>query len=103
MILKGKFTSEWEDGNVTTDCTLDTETGELNADSVDVSDLGCLFREIFTDSLNNEYPVCNYCHTFIMKTAIVDDQVGKGIHEERICTNEFCDSHFDDSFFENLP
>ena len=93
MILKGKFTSEWENGNVTTDCTLDTETGELNADSVDVSDLGCLFRETFTDSLNNEYHVCNCCHTFIMKTAIVDDNVGNGIHEESTCSNPDCDSN----------
>ena len=38
-----------------------------------------------------------------LEIVVIDDQVGKGIHEERICTNEFCNSHFDDSFFENLP
>lgn len=92
MILKGKFVSIWENGTVSTNCTLNTETGELNSDTVDVSDLGCLLSETFEDSSGNEYPVCSECHTFITKVVVEDDQCGNGLSEVSVCSNPDCES-----------
>jgi hypothetical protein len=65
-ILKGTFTSIWDEGTVTTNCTLDTETGELTPDTVDVPDLGSLVSESFSGEDGSEYGVCTECHKYIL-------------------------------------
>jgi hypothetical protein len=79
-ILKGTFSSIWDDGSVDTACTLDTETGELFPETADVPDLGSLISESFNGEDNSTHGVCNECHKFIL--------IG-----EDFCTDPNCESH----------
>jgi hypothetical protein len=94
-IVKGTFTSIWTEGSVTTDCTLNTETGELFPETTDVGDLGSLESEKFEgeDGSDCEYEVCLVCHDHIMVGKMFPDQVGKGMHERQVCSNLDCESH----------
>ena len=96
MIIKGTFTSLWDNNGaaIVTLATLDTETGEVTAESVDVDELGleCLDREFFTDTDDNEYKVCTTCHEYILKSVMVDG-VGSCLDEVQVCSNKDCESH----------
>lgn len=82
MILKGTFTSKWDFGStvITSAAVLDTETGYVEAHSVDVGDMELfnLDDEFFTDDEGNEYPICDECHEYILKT---------------VCMNPDCENH----------
>lgn len=92
-IIKGTFTSIWSEGSVTSDCTLNTVTGELFPEVVDTGDLGSLESEKFEGEDGSEYEVCECCHSYIKVGKMVPDQVGKGLHEEQQCADPNCDSH----------
>jgi hypothetical protein len=78
-IVKGFFVSQWEGGLVKTSCDLDTATGELSTETVEVpNDLGCLESEHFESLDGEEIPVCSTCHEFII--------------EDGQCLNVDCDS-----------
>ena len=99
-IHKGSFISVWEQGTVQTEGTLNDETGEVTCNSVESGDLGSLEREYFEFRARKghhmedcEYEVCTTCHEYILKTIMVPDKVGKGLHEEKVCANSDCESH----------
>jgi len=87
MIMKGTFTSDWDDGiEVTSKASLNTETGEISVmESSDVEGLDILDREYFTDENGKEYEVCSECHQYIRKCEMVDDYVGNGLHAMYAC------------------
>ena len=93
MLLKGQFTSEWDQGTVSTSCILDLNTGELFPEMVDTKDMGSLIREKFVGENGDEYRVCPYCHGYILKGKMFDDKVGNGQHEEQVCADPNCESH----------
>ena len=87
---KGIFTSIWYEGGViNTPAELNEETGEVTTTSVDVSDMGELVSEYFTDEDENEYEICPDCHEYITKTVMVDG-IGKTLEEKRVCSNFEC-------------
>jgi hypothetical protein len=79
-ILKGIFTSIWDDGAVTSACTFDTETGELTPEIIESPDLGSLVKETFEGEDGSIYGVCPECHKYIL--------IG-----EDFCTDPRCISH----------
>lgn len=91
MIKKGTFTSVWDDGDteISTFCTLNTETGELIAESIEDDSVDNLDREYFTDEEGNDYDVCPECHEYILKT-VINEGVGKQLFEEIVCSNSDC-------------
>lgn len=93
MRIKGQFTSDWDQGMVSTNCTLDLNTGELFPEMVDTGDMGSLISEKFEGENGDEYEVCSYCHEYILKGKMFDDKVGNGQHEEQVCANPHCESH----------
>lgn len=89
---KGTFTSVWDDGvEITSPAELDETTGEVIPVSVEVEGLDILNREYFTDEDGNEYEVCPECHTYIMKTIMVDG-IGSCYDEKRVCSDRDCDN-----------
>ena len=91
-ILKGTFTSVWDgDVEVTTNATLDTDTGYVVAEPTNVS-VDSLDREYFTDEDGDEYEICSDCHEYIMKSVMVDG-IGKCYDEIFVCSNPDCDSN----------
>ena len=93
-IKKGQFVSVWEQGTISTYGEYNEETGELlNVQTVDTEDLGYLKREYFKDRAGNEYEVCSTCHSFILKTKMNPDQVGKGLSEDQVCSNPDCETN----------
>ena len=95
-ILTGTFTSIWDNGTVSTNCTLDTDTGKLSPETAEIvpNDLGSLLEEIFTDGVE-DYQVCPICHEYIMKTVINPDGVGIGLTEGLECSNHHCPDSYD--------
>lgn len=93
MILKGTFTSVWDtDVEITTSATLDTETGEVSAESVDADDVDILEEEYFEDLEGNQYPVCPECHEYIVVTGMEDDEYIKHqLNVVKRCKNPNCD------------
>jgi hypothetical protein len=93
MILSGTFTSAWDgDTEITTVATLDTETGEVDAECASGDlDVYILEKEYFTDKAGNTYPVCPECHYFILKT-VMKEGVGKTLYEALVCSNPDCDN-----------
>jgi hypothetical protein len=79
-ILKGTFTSIWDEGIVTTNCTLDMDTGELTSETIDVPDLGSLVSGRFLGKDGSEHGVCTECHKYIL--------IGN-----EFCTDPKCISH----------
>lgn len=91
--LKGIFTSIWDGGvNINTPATLETETGYIEAESVDVDGLECLEEETFTDENGKEYQVCPECHAYVMKPVMING-IGHNSDEEFVCSDENCDSN----------
>jgi hypothetical protein len=91
-MIKGIFTSVWDGGiEVTTPAELDESTGEIITESVDVNGLENLESESFTDEKGNEYEVCPECHTYIMKTIMVDG-IGSCYDEKSVCSDPDCDN-----------
>ena len=90
-ILKGQFVSVWEQGSVSTYAELDTEKGEvIEIQIANTKDMGFLEREYFQDRAGIEYEVCTECHSYILKTEMNPDNVGKGLHEDKVCSNPDC-------------
>ena len=88
---KGKFTSIWDEGTVTTPATLDEATGEITTDSVDVKGMEHLIEEYFEDEEGEEYDVCPECHEYILKV-VMKEGVGKSLYEAQVCSNPDCDN-----------
>lgn len=42
--------------------------------------------------------VCSICGEKLV-VKMIPDFTGKGLHEEKVCSNDFCDSHYDDNLF----
>lgn len=93
MEIKGKFTSIWDNGTVTTPAILDTKTGEITTDAVEVSDdMGTLMEEWFEDSEGTEYDVCPECHEYILHTCMEpDEHVSHQLNELKRCKNPNCE------------
>jgi len=91
MIIKGTFTSVWDNGSVITPSTLDLETGEVSTDSVEVDDnLGTLMEECFEDEEGEEYEVCPECHEYILHTCM-EPGIGHNLDEVLRCKNSDCE------------
>ena len=95
--MKGTFVSVWDDGTeIRTPATLDTATGEVDAEIADVENLDILQREYFEsdESFNagEEYEICPECHTFIL-TTIMRDGIGHTYNEVKVCSDIECFNH----------
>jgi hypothetical protein len=88
--MNGKLHSVWDNGTIITDANLDETSGKLvSGDLVDVgNDFEHLINEYFEDSDGNTYDICPNCHEYILKTVMVDDNTGNGIHEEHVCSGD---------------
>ena len=94
MIKGMTFTSVWDDGSVVTTPLISYEekSGYVEpAVSNGVVPEGMIEDEYVTFADGSTQQVCMECHSYLMKTVMVDDEVGNGIHEELVCMNEFCD------------
>ena len=100
MIIHGKMASDWEGIIPRSKATLDTETGEIKTEMVDIEGLGhlSLDREWFEPdnyeelSLDNEIPVCMICHEYIMKF-VMNDTDGTNLEEGLECSNPDCEGN----------
>jgi hypothetical protein len=93
MILKGTFTSVWDnDVEITTAAELDTETGEVTTEPVDADDVDILEEEYFTDTEGNQYEVCTECHEYIKVTSM-EPGIGHNLDEIKRCKNPDCESN----------
>ena len=94
--MKGTFVSVWDDGTeIRTPATLDTETGEVDAETADIENLDILQREYFEsdESFNSgeEYDICPECHEYILKT-VMKEGIGSTLYEDRVCSNPDCEN-----------
>lgn len=92
--MNGIFTSVWDGGSqISTSAELNEITGEVSTQSVDVEkfDLENLDEEYFTDDNGKEYSICPTCHTFIMKTIMVDG-IGSCYDEKTVCSDPDCEN-----------
>lgn len=92
--MKGTFVSVWDGGQeIRTPAVLDTETGEVTAESVEADDVEMLDREYFESSEHEnsgeEFEVCPECHEYITKV-VMKEGVGKTLYEARVCSNPDC-------------
>jgi hypothetical protein len=88
--MKGTFVSVWDGGSeIRTNAVLNTETGEVIAESVDAGDVENLDREYFQSNEDDEYEICPECHEFILKT-VIDEGIGKSLFERQVCSNPDC-------------
>ncbi len=91
MVIQGTLTTVWDDGvEITTPATLDTETGEVCAESVDMDGLDILEEEYFKDEQGNTYNVCPQCHEYIVVVSM-EDGIGHNLDEHHRCKNPDCD------------
>lgn len=91
MVIQGTFTSVWDGGVANTPATLDTETGEVSTNSIEVSEnFGTLMEEWFEDENGEEYEICPVCHEFILRT-YMEPGIGHNLDEIRKCMDESCD------------
>jgi hypothetical protein len=91
-IIKGTFTSVWDDGvELNTPAELDEKTGEVFTPSIEATGVTELNEEFFTDQNGKQYEICRTCHTFILKTEMVE-RIGKSLIERTGCTDEHCDN-----------
>jgi hypothetical protein len=94
--IKCSFTSEWSDGSVvTTPCVYDPKTGEVTPEvSKGRVPTGTLEREFITLPGDEEIEVCNTCHEYVVRSAMVpgagDDTT---LEEVPSCMNPECDDH----------
>jgi hypothetical protein len=97
-ILHGIFRSEWSDGSaVETYAKLNLKTGAITltepADN-GLEDRGSLENEKFIDANGNEYDVCDCCHSFVMKSVMVEDPyISSVLNEESFCSDKYCESN----------
>ena len=93
------FHSVWGNGShiVSNVVEYNAETGEIQADVIQLSyePDGGLEEEYIeiTDTIEGTFtrkPVCMRCHAHVLKTVMVDDNVGSGMHEELECSE--CDA-----------
>jgi hypothetical protein len=90
--MNGTFTSVWDFAIINTPAELDEETGEVFTPSVDVTgDNGSLIEEFFMGEDGEQREICPTCHTFILKTEMVE-RIGKTLIERTGCTDEHCDN-----------
>jgi len=87
--MKGTFISIWDDGvSIRTNAILNTETGEVIAESVEAGNVEELGREFFESSeffnSGEEFEVCPKCHEFILKVVIKEG------NEALVCSNPYC-------------
>jgi hypothetical protein len=96
MIITGNFTSVWDNGSITTPATLDTETGELSINSVEVDDsFHNLVYEHFESSDGELFDVCDYCHDHVLREVqIVRDNGFEATTE--CCTDPDCENYNED-------
>jgi len=91
MIIKGTFTSIWDDDNdITTPAELNTKTGEVTAESVEAHDVEILNKEYFTNEKGEEFEVCPECHEYILHTCM-EPGIGHNLDEVKRCKNPDCD------------
>lgn len=70
-ILSGTFISDYEEGHISIDGTINTDTGEIFAENeghgplATIFDYGSLLREHF-DVEGKKYEVCTKCHKYIL-------------------------------------
>jgi hypothetical protein len=96
------FVSEWESGTqIKTPGVYNSETGEvysLESADVKIGKWDSLDKEyiLLTDENDEEVeiPVCQICHEYVLKSQMVPDNIGKGLHEELQCSNPNCDSNY---------
>ena len=91
MIQKGNFRSVWDEGIVITPATLDTETGYVETEPIDVNGVANLIDEHFEGNDGDEHEVCYQCHEYILKTVMVDG-IGSCLDEVEVCSNPECDN-----------
>lgn len=94
--IKGTFTSFWDGGTeISTEAILDTETGEVIAETSEVEDVDILDREAFTSNefanAGEEYEICPECHEYITKV-VMKEGIGKTLYEARVCSNPDCEN-----------
>jgi hypothetical protein len=90
------FTSVWSSGlELTTDCKYNPATGEVvpTGCEANVASDEILEEEFITLEDKSTIPVCLECHTHTRPTSMVPDGTGHGLHEEKKCRNEECDSN----------
>ena len=91
MVIKGTFTSVWDDGvEITTPATLDTETGEVTAEAADVDNLENLDDEYFTGENGDVYGICPECHEYVLHTCM-EPGIGHNLDEVKRCKDPNCD------------
>jgi hypothetical protein len=91
MEIKGTFTSIWDDDvEITTNATLDTETGEVTTEAVEIDNVDILVGESFTDENGNQYDICPECHEYILHTCM-EPGIGHNLDEVKRCKNPDCD------------
>ena len=97
MKTKGiTFTSEWDDGSVvTTPVEIYNERTGLVVPEISNGRVpeGMVEREYITMPDGEEREVCPECHCCVLKTTMVSDETGKGLHEEIRCGG--CEGDFD--------
>lgn len=92
--MNGTFISVWDGGlEINTPAEL-FDTGEVFARPVHVEGLETLDEEYFTDENGKRYDICPTCHTFILKTEMVE-RIGKQLIERTGCTDENCDNYIE--------
>ena len=84
------FTSEWDDGSiVTTDCTYNEQTGEVEPEvSKGHIPTGMVTREFITIK-GEELTVCPECHGYVMKT-VMEDLADQSYGEIEVCSDPNC-------------
>jgi hypothetical protein len=91
MEIKGMFVSIWDNGSIRTSAILDTETGEVSTNSVEVDDdLGTLMEESFEANDGEEYDICPECHEYIIHTCM-EPGIAHNLDEVKRCKNPDCD------------
>jgi hypothetical protein len=94
MIITGNFTSVWDNGRITTPATLDTETGELSINSVEVDDsFDRLVCEHFESSDGELFDVCEYCHDHVLREVMEPLEPGNMLVEVERCTDPDCENY----------
>jgi hypothetical protein len=88
----GDFISYWEAGEVVTSAWLHPETGEVEAETVDVGEMGALLSEEFLAENGNTFRICPTCHSFVLTTKMVEG-TGKVLEEVEFCMDKDCESN----------
>jgi len=94
--MKGTFVSIWDGGvEVRTPAVLDTNTGEITTEPIEVLDVEILEREYFESSeffnSGEEFEVCSECHSHILKV-VIKNGIGKTLNEVQVCTDPECEN-----------